>query len=344
MGAFAAYAVVALALVWRAPGGRRLSAAASVIDLVALSLVIYTSGGPDSPVKYVFYVLPVAAALRLSPSLTAAWSALAIGAYLAVALPHPGTNLPGDLDLLLSDSLALAWVGGAAVMLSALVGYRQRALGELAATRRALVQQALDAEAHERRRLAEELHDHAIQNVLLARQEVTDVERGRPGAAQRLREALDETDRQLRREVFEMHPLGLERAGLTAVLRALADHAARRGGFQVEVTVAPAAEHAGPQELLVSAARELLTNAAKHARAAHVRVVVAAPGDDAGVELTVADDGSGIAEGRLETAVEDHHIGVASLIERVRAAGGQVRIATGPAEGTTVTVRLPAEG
>jgi two-component system NarL family sensor kinase len=341
MAGFAVYALVMLAVAWRVPGGRRLSTAVALMDLVALSVVIYASGGPRSPVKYTFYVLPVAAALRLSPALTAAWSGLAVLAYLAVALPHPDTTLPGDWDVLLSDSLSLAWVGGAAVMLSALVGRRQRELAQLAATRRALVQQALDAEAHERRRLAEELHDHAIQNVLLARQEVTDVARGRPGAAERLRAALDATDRQLRREVFEMHPLGLERAGLAAVLHDLADHAAQRGGFAADVVVEPDAERSGTPELLVSAARELLTNAAKHARAAHVHVTVR-PVDGGGTELTVADDGVGIPDGRLESAVAEHHIGVASLVERVRAADGEVRIDGRPGGGTTVTVRLPA--
>lgn len=285
-------------------------------------------------------MLPIAAALRLSPGLTAAWSGLAIVAFLAVAVPHPETSLPGDWDLLVGDSLALAWVSGAAVMLSALVGLRQRELAELAGTRRALVRQALDAEATERRRLAEQLHDHALQNVLLARQEVADVARGVPGAEQRLRTALDETDRQLRHEVFQMHPLALERAGLTAVLEDLAAAAARRGGFATLVTVDPAVESGRATDLLVSSARELLANAAAHAHASRVTVDVAAAGD--AVELRVRDDGRGIPEGRLQSAVMDRHIGIAALTERLRAAGGDIRITGSPGQGTSATVRVPA--
>ena len=224
-------------------------------------------------------------------------------------------------------------------MLSVLVGRRQRSLAALAATRRALVQQALDAEARERRRLAEELHDHAIQNVLLARQEITDVVRGVPGAEQRARDALDETNRQLRLEVFRMHPLGLERAGLAAVLQDLADDAAWRGRFTATVTVAPEAVHGGPQDLIVSTARELLTNASKHAGAAHVAVHVAATAQ--ALELTVEDDGEGIEPGRLEQAVGQGHIGVASVIERIRAVGGHVEVRTAPGEGTSVRVTVP---
>lgn len=342
MAAFALYALAGLVVVLARRGAAFTGTGQAFLDLVLLALVVYTSGGPASPLTYVFFVLPIAAALRLSPRLTAAWSGLAVLAYLAVTLPHPRTTLPGDWQLVAADSAALLWVAGAAVMLSVLVGLRQRALAELAATRRALVQQTLDAEARERRRLAEQLHDHAIQNVLLARQEVTDLARGVPGAQERLRAALDETDRQLRREVFQMHPLGLERAGLTAVLESLADEAAERGSFAATVTVAPEVERTGASELLVSAARELLGNAAKHAHATAVRVTVAPEGED--LALTVADDGRGIPDGRLESAVRDRHIGVAALIERVRAAGGELRIVTAEETGTTVHVRVPPGG
>jgi two-component system NarL family sensor kinase len=342
MAGFAAYAVAALGAALLRRGGRRMTAAQALADLASAALLVYTSGGPRSSLTYIFFVLPIAAALRLSPVLTATWSGLAILAFLAVTVGHPETNLPGDWDLLVSDSLSLAWVSSAAVMLSVLVGRRQRTLAELAGTRRVLVRQALDAEASERRRLAEQLHDHAIQNVLLARQEVADVARGVPGAEQRLRAALDETDRQLRREVFEMHPLGLEKAGLGAVLDSLADAAAQRGGFAAQVTVDPAAERAGAPELLVSSARELLANAALHAHATHVTVDVTTQGG--ATELRVADDGGGIPEGRLESAVMDRHIGLAALDERVRAAGGELHVASAPGEGTRVTVRVPLAG
>jgi two-component system NarL family sensor kinase len=339
VAAVAAYAVFTLVVTFRAPADPRRSAVEAALDLVCVAALVYSTGGPDSPLVFVFYVLPIGAALRMSPGLTATWAVLAVLAYLVVTIPHPATSLPGDLDLLVEDSLSLLWVGGAAVMLSVLVGRRQAALADLAAMRRVLVQRTLDVEARERRRLADELHDHAIQNVLVARQEIADIVRGVPGADERARAALDETDRQLRAEVFRMHPLGLERAGLSAVLEDLAADAARRGGFDVTVDVAPEAERGGPQDLLVSAARELLTNAAKHARAHHVTVTVAAV--DGAHRLVVADDGAGIAPGRLERAVGQGHIGVASTIERIRAVGGEVEIRTAPGAGTSVTVTVP---
>ncbi|HSD77709.1 MAG TPA: ATP-binding protein [Solirubrobacteraceae bacterium] len=339
LGLLGVYAALSLAASRRSGLDGRLGAVQASLDLVFVALLVYSTGGPRSPLKYTFYVLPIGAALRLSPRLTATWAGLSVIAYLAVTIPHPQTSLPDDLDALAEDSLALLWVGAAAVMLSALVGRRHAALAELAATRRALVQQALDAEARERRRLAEELHDHAIQNVLLARQEIADIVRGVPGADRRARDALDETSRQLRHEVFQMHPLGLERAGLGAVLRELVDEAAQRGRFTATVTVAPEAEHGGPQDLVVSAARELLANVAVHARASRVAVGVTATAD--AMRLTVVDDGVGIPPGRLEQAVGQGHIGVASVIERVRAVGGHMEVHSAPADGTSVEVTVP---
>jgi two-component system NarL family sensor kinase len=223
-------------------------------------------------------------------------------------------------------------------MLSALVGRRERNLVALASMRRRLVQQSLAAETRERRRLAQALHDDAIQNLLLARQEVADQARGIAGASGRALAALDETHRQLREEVFAMHPVGLERAGLAAVLRSCATEAGRRGHFDANVSVDPAAS--GPHDdLVLASARELLANAARHSRAEHVEVTVRA--DDGWIHLTVADDGRGFLVEQLEQALAAGHIGLPSVTERVRAVGGRVEIDAAEGRGATIRARIP---
>ncbi|MGI8715951.1 MAG: sensor histidine kinase [Solirubrobacteraceae bacterium] len=340
--AFGAYALASLLVTFATPGTTRLSLIPALIDLCAVALLVYTTGGEHSSLRFAFYVLPIAAALRLSPKLTATWAAAAVVAYLAVTLPHPDTVLPGDLDRLLDDSLSQLWVGAAAVMLSAMVGQRQRALVEFAEMRRDLVQQALDAGAHEQRRLAEALHDHAVQNVLLARHELTDAVRGVPGAPERARAALDETDRQLRHEIFAMHPLGLEQAGLAAVLSSLADNEAQRGAFTVTVEVSPGAERSEHRDLIIATARELLTNVAKHAGADHVAIRVRS--EDHRLELTVIDDGAGVRPDQVEHAVNGGHIGLATIRERIRARAGRLDIDSSPQGGTTIRATIPTNG
>jgi two-component system NarL family sensor kinase len=337
--AFGFYAAVSLLITFISPRAPRLSLVPAVIDLCAVALLVDATGGEYSSLRFAFYVLPIAAALRLSPKLTASWGALSVVAYLAVTIPHPDTILPEDLGGLLEDSLSLLWVASAAVMLSAMVGRRQRAVVEFAEMRRELVQQALDAEANQQRRLAEALHDRAVQNVLLARQELTDVVRGVPGAEERARAALDETDRQLRHEIFALHPLGLKQAGLGAVLDSLAQDAGHRAGFTATVHVSPVAERSGHHDLIIATVRELLTNVAKHAHAQHVDVDLRR--EDHVLQLTVADDGRGIEPGQVEMAVSAGHIGLAAIRERIRSQGGRLDIGPCPDGGTTIRVTIP---
>jgi two-component system NarL family sensor kinase len=338
---FAAYALVLVALDRAASLRPPPPLAQALVDLGFISALVYTSGGASSPLRFAFYVLPVVAAVRLSPRTTATWAATALVAFLLVTLPHPGTDLSSEGTTLAREVLALAWIGAAAVMLSTHAARRERALVELAASRRRLVQQALDAEARERRRLAQALHDEAIQNVLVARQEVTDMTRGVPGAAERAQFALDETHRQLREEVFAMHPVGLERAGLAAVLRRLGEEAGRRGRFEVAIE-ADAAAGEMTNELAMFVARELLANAAKHARATLVQVDLRR--DPRGLRLTIRDDGVGFPPERLAEALADGHIGLASVSERLRAAGGELTVEGGPGAGTHITATIPLAG
>jgi two-component system, NarL family, sensor kinase len=336
---FGIYAALSLLVSFGSPRPPRMSLAPAIVDLIAVSLLVYSTGGEHSSLRFAFYVMPIGAALRLSPRLTATWGLASVVAYLAVTLQYPNNGLPHDPYQIVDDSLSLLWVTGAAVMLSAMVGRRQRAIVDFAERRRELVQQALDAEANEQRRLAEALHDQAVQNVLLARQELTDMARGVPGAEQRARDALDETDRQLRHEIFAMHPLGLQQLGLKSVIDSLASNAAHQAGFTTTVSVTAGAERSPHHDLIVATVRELLTNVVKHAEA--TRVDVSVHSDDGLLQLMVADDGTGIEPGQLERALADGHIGLAALRERVGSRSGRLTINTSPDEGTEIEATLP---
>jgi signal transduction histidine kinase len=58
------------------------------------------------------------------------------------------------------------------------------------------------------------------------------------------------------------------------------------------------------------------------------------------VQLSIVDDGAGFD---LSTpAAAGHRLGLASMRERARAAGGKLDVTSGKATGTTVRVTLPA--
>jgi two-component system NarL family sensor kinase len=337
LAAAVVYSVAALVVAysrWRAVIPRVGYAA---LDLAFICALDYSSGGAFSQLRYAFFLLPVLAALLLTPVQTAGVSVVSLAAYVAISLSHPATH-GRDLDFVFTQAVYLCWMAFAAMLLAQVLTRRAQRIAQLASDRRQLVAEALDTEDRERRRLAEALHDRAIQNLLVARQEI---DNGHPDATGlgRAREALDGTLRQLRDAAFELHPYTLEQAGLAAALQRVADLEGRRGSFTARVAVSPDAtgEH---DQLIFSVARELLVNAAKHARASFVSAVVERSGD--GVVLEVSDDGEGFRAERRSAALLDGHIGLASITARVEAIGGNVEISSAPGRGTTVRAVLPA--
>ena len=334
--AAALYAVAAFAVVHTRAGPRIPLLAYAGLDLAFLCALTYTSGGPFSQMRFAFFLVPLVAAVLMRPWPTAAVSMATILAYLAISLLHPAGGF-GSAGLEAAQAFYLMWTGISATLFSHMLTRRNESIDALAASRGRLVAQALDAEDRERRRLAEALHDDAIQNLLAARQELA-AANGGIGDVELVRAGLDRTISQLREAVFELHPYVLEHTGLRAGLEAVAERYARRGGFRFEVDVDPSAVGTHDR-LLFSVARELIANAAKHANARLLTVSVRR--DDADVVLEVADDGRGFEAPRLEEALRSGHIGLASCVERVEALGGDLQITSSRGRGTVVRVGIP---
>jgi two-component system NarL family sensor kinase len=265
---------------------------------------------------------------------TAAASVASVAAYVLVALIYPGKT---DLEFVFTQVLYLAWLGVGAVLLSRLLSRRGVRIAQLAESRGRLVAQAMDAEDRERRRLAEALHDQAIQNLLAARQ---DLDGGDADSLDRAQLGLDRTVSQLREAIFDLHPYILEQAGLEAALRAVAEQQARRGGFEWNVSVDPEATGIHDQ-LLLSIGRELITNVAKHADARNVVVVLERR--DSKLFFEVTDDGRGVDPGARTSAPARGHIGLASCAERAEAVDGWFRILPRVGGGTRARVMLPVQ-
>ena len=112
----------------------------------------------------------------------------------------------------------------------------------------------------------------------------------------------------------------LERSGLSAELRVEGDFS----GLDDDV-----------QLVVYRVAQEALTNAARHSEAARIAVSLRRSGD--GVELEVADDGSGFAFEQSERG-----LGIGGMRERALLIGAELTIESRPGEGTTV--RLSVRG
>jgi PAS domain S-box-containing protein len=270
-----------------------------------------------------------------------------LGVRSAISVPIPGGEEPfGVLGALASrvdhfDEDDANLVRAAANVLGAAVVRAEQSaqVEHLAAQRGRLVAQALDAGDRERRQVADVLHDDVLQHLLFARLELGALE-GDTESRQRILDSIEAAAGTLRGVVSGLHPVTLAHAGLGAAIESLAGEHGRRGGLEVDVVVGPEAE--GPHDRLVlSVARELLTNVVKHAQATRASVRVAV--EDGSVTLEVADDGRGLPPDVLETALGRGNVGLANLRERVLALGGDVDAGPGlEGRGALVAVRIPS--
>ena len=218
--------------------------------------------------------------------------------------------------------------------------FAEREIANISAARGRLVAQAIDAEDRARRNISEALHDGALQELLAVRN-VLFAMAGRGGDEEALASAQDGLTAilaHLREVMSALHPTILHYGGLEAALRAVAEQefAGREFASHVEVEPDAAGAH---DELILSLCRELLANAARHAKASRVDVAVRCESGD--VVLSVEDDGAGFAPGRLEAAFSTGGIGLASCRERVEALGGGLSVRTAPGAGTRVAARIP---
>ncbi|MEW9553961.1 histidine kinase [Nonomuraea sp. NPDC050783] len=210
-------------------------------------------------------------------------------------------------------------------------------LDRLEAERSASSAHALAAQEGERQRIARELHDEVGQSltvVLLGLKRVVDrapadLREELHGVQETVRASLDEVRQVARR----LRPGVLEDLGLHAALSALASDVARSSGVQVTRSLQHDLPDLGADVELVlyRIAQESLTNIARHARARHAELSLAA--EDGRLVLRVADDGEGGA--RQDGA------GIRGMRERALLIGARLSIDSPPGRGTRVSLVIP---
>ena len=208
--------------------------------------------------------------------------------------------------------------------------------------RRELIQQAAEASELERRRVARMLHDDVIQDLAGLAYAVDAEERGGDAAHKpfmhRAWSILQENIRRLRITTDELYPPDLRAAALADALALIAQRISHQG-VDVQIDVAKDLELDDSRStLLYRVSREVLTNALKHAGAAHVRLALTQ--SDTETLLRIDDDGRGFDS---EAPVPDGHFGIRIIKDTIRVAGGQVDVTSGLGTGTSVVVRFPRE-
>ncbi len=234
---------------------------------------------------------------------------------------------------------------------------------------RGLTAHLFNAQEEERQHVARELHDDVSQRLSLLAQGLENTQSA-GNAAERLagidtlRAQLQSLNSDVRQISHRLHPSILTDLGLTAALRALVDEFGKRESMPVTFVGLNVPELA-PQPAVTALYRitqEALRNVVKHAGRTHVKVML--EGREAGPEsvgsmhnagsphdarslhgarslhLEVLDLGQGFD---LETDFPREGLGLISMKERARLAGGELKITSALGRGTTVSVDVPLD-
>ena len=176
---------------------------------------------------------------------------------------------------------------------------------------RAMSAELMLAEERERRRIATVLHDAVGQTLALAKLKVESMREqqqsqqsanGLPGRLAEVYGLIDYAVQHTRTLTNELSPPVLYELGLEAALQWLADRAREQHGLTAEFEDDGQPKPVGPEvrTVLFQAARELLVNVAKHARATRCQVSIRRAGNE--IEIRVEDDGSGFDPAAAVTA------------------------------------------
>ncbi len=177
----------------------------------------------------------------------------------------------------------------------------------------------------ERAEVAARVHDSVLQTLALVQRHADDPVRVSALARRQ--------ERDLRRWLYGAPGAA---AGFADALSAAVADVEEAHGVRIELATAGDEPLDDAVEQLVLAAREGMTNAAKHARDGEIHVFAEAGPD--GLEVFVRDRGPGFDP----AAIPDHRRGIRDSIEaRMERAGGTARIVSVPGEGTEVELTLP---
>ena len=204
------------------------------------------------------------------------------------------------------------------------------------------------AQEAERGRIARELHDDTVQQLIALGQRVERaqrlVERDPPEAVARLgalRTEITGLVQAVRTIIADLRPPALEELGLLPAVELLL----RRGGDMPEVKIAVqgSERRLDPQSelALFRILQEAWSNIRRHAEAHHVHLTFDYTVD--GLQVMIEDDGRGFTLSTPGRARRGQW-GLMGMQERAGLVGGVVQITSEPGRGTRVTVHMPYPG
>lgn len=199
---------------------------------------------------------------------------------------------------------------------------------------------------NERRRLASDLHDAALQDQLMWYRKLESVitDHDMPHDLKKqlevVRTGLLDVIHQIRDTCNELRPPLLQEMGIEKSLELLFEKEQLRSNLKINFHYTPFTQHLNDEQILAiyRMTQELIRNASKHAHASNIWIEMKQT--DA-ICFRYRDDGIGMDIHALHDTFE--HMGISGIKERVASLEGDIQFKSQPGEGLEVDIVIPFE-
>ena len=272
--------------------------------------------------------------------------------FLAGTLPRTITDvntLEGWLRFSLFALVALLM--GCLIALSRSARQQERELMDQIAPRRwNSVARIVRAQENERKRIARELHNDSLQDLLVIVNHIHAIESGVYGELpQKSRSQLERIENEVLRVIDDLRKMShglnisvLDNTGLLPAVNWLCDNMAQETGIKMVVKMV-GKEHKLKTEaevMIFRIVQEALNNIRQHSGADSAEIILDFSLPE--FKLTIRDNGCGFGlRENQQDASEDSEMGLDIIQQRTKLLGGRLNINSAPGEGTLITVEVP---
>ncbi|RIX50850.1 PDZ domain-containing protein [Paenibacillus nanensis] len=198
---------------------------------------------------------------------------------------------------------------------------------------------------NERRKLAADLHDSALQDQLIWYRKLEAVMMDHPltdklgGELEQIKEGLLDVIHQIRETCNELRPPLLKEMGVVEAVESIIEHTQMRVNFEVQFRSAPFHEQLDEEQItaIYRIVQELLRNADKHAGAKLVQLELELR--EGTIYFRYQDDGVGMDVNHMVESFE--HMGLSGIKERVASLEGDISFYSEPGKGLEVIILMP---
>lgn len=233
--------------------------------------------------------------------------------------------------------------------LDLLEGRLPEEVGDLDSPKTTVIEQIIDAQEEERRKISRQIHDgpaQALSNFILQSEIAmrlfdSDVEKARD-ELNSLKASATSTFSQVRDYIFDLRPMMLDDLGLVPTIRRYAEAFKEKTGLDLSVVVTGSERRLEShfEVLVFRTVQSLLQNVRDHAQATQAKVLLDL--DDTQVRATVEDNGRGFDVDAVLDGDEGAAHGLQTIPDRLAQVGGEFEIESQPGKGTKISFWVPA--